>query len=332
MRVITLGTAGGPGWGRREDGTVRSGVATAIEVDGRVHLVDAGYGAGRQLVLAGFPADALETVLITHMHSDHLVDLPGIMLFSMWRLPLPPARTIPVIGPATGVLPRLWELAREEPTVITPHAPMPGIDETMRRLVSAFANDLNDRAFDTLRPSPLTWFEPREIPVPDEVGFDAVTASHPSMDPVVVHRGDDVTISATLVDHFPTAPAFAFRIDSAYGSAVVSGDTGPSSNLVRLARGADVLVHEALDFGSLERAYGPEEGWTPEVRSIVGHHRRAHTSPEDAVRIAEEAGVRRLVLNHLAPSRLSRTHWKGLIPATSIDVVVPEDLDIVEVG
>ena len=50
-----------------------------------------------------------------------------------------------------------------------------------------------------------------------------------------------------LVQHAPVFPAFGFRFDTPDGSVVFSGDTGPCDNVVRLARGADVLVHEVID-------------------------------------------------------------------------------------
>jgi ribonuclease BN (tRNA processing enzyme) len=55
-----------------------------------------------------------------------------------------------------------------------------------------------------------------------------------------------VRVTAAVVDHPPVVPSFAYRFDAADRSIVVSGDTAPSEALVALARGADVLVHEAL--------------------------------------------------------------------------------------
>ncbi|MCC5348697.1 MBL fold metallo-hydrolase, partial [Staphylococcus aureus] len=66
------------------------------------------------------------------------------------------------------------------------------------------------------------------------------------MKPVVFYEDDRVKVSATLVQHAPVFPSFAFRFDTEDGSVVFSGDTGPSENLVRMARGADVLVHEVI--------------------------------------------------------------------------------------
>ncbi len=64
---------------------------------------------------------------------------------------------------------------------------------------------------------------------------------------------DRVKVTAALVKHPPVEPSFAYRFDTADRSIVISGDTarrqagqGWCDDLLRLSRGADVLVHEAL--------------------------------------------------------------------------------------
>jgi ribonuclease BN (tRNA processing enzyme) len=74
--VVLLGTSGGPKWRQS-----RSGIATAVVVDGAVYLVDCGYGAGAQLVRAGLSPADLSAVLITHLHSDHTADLANLLLY-----------------------------------------------------------------------------------------------------------------------------------------------------------------------------------------------------------------------------------------------------------
>ena len=58
----------------------------------------------------------------------------------------------------------------------------------------------------------------------------------------VVLQQDGVVVNCALVDHPPVTPAFAYRLDTPDRSVVISGDTKPSDALIRLARGADVLV------------------------------------------------------------------------------------------
>lgn len=69
--------------------------------------------------------------------------------------------------------------------------------------------------------------------------------SHELMQGRVVMQDENVRVTSTLVDHPLVTPAFAYRFDGPDRSIVISGDTARSDNLVKLARGADVLVHEA---------------------------------------------------------------------------------------
>jgi ribonuclease BN (tRNA processing enzyme) len=105
-------------------------------------------------------------------------------------------------------------------------------------------------------------------------------------------------VTAALVHHPPTVPAFAYRFDAPDRSIVVSGDTTPSDNLIALARNADVLVHEALyDAAAVDRLIANVANASTLRRSILSHH----TTAEEAGRVAAAAGVGTLVLSHLIP-------------------------------
>lgn len=136
----------------------------------------------------------------------------------------------------------------------------------------------------------------------------------------------NVKVTSALVNHPPVVPAFAYRFDTADRSIVISGDTAPSQNLVSLAKGADVLVHEAMYLPGIDRMVARVPNATALKRSILSHH----TSAEDAGRIAQEAGVKMLVLSHFVPPDDStitdqmwidaaRTHFVG-------PVIVGKDL------
>ena len=92
-------------------------------------------------------------------------------------------------------------------------------------------------------------------------------------------------------------PSFAYRFDGADRSIVISGDTTPSDNLVQLAQGADILVHEALYPAAVDRLVSGVPNASDLKRSILSHH----TSAEDAGRVANSARVKTLVLSHPVP-------------------------------
>lgn len=113
-----------------------------------------------------------------------------------------------------------------------------------------------------------------------------------------VMSDDNVKVTAALVDHPPVVPAFGYRFDAADRSIVISGDTAPSDNVVRLARGADVLVHSVMFPPAIDRLVGRVPNAAKLKESILAHQ----TSAEDAGRIAQAAGVKTLVLSHLVPA------------------------------
>lgn len=112
-----------------------------------------------------------------------------------------------------------------------------------------------------------------------------------------VMRDDHVRVTSALVDHPPVVPAFAYRFDASDRSIVISGDTAPSENVVRLASGADVLVHSVMYPAAIDRLVSRVPNASALKASILAHQ----TSAEQAGRIAQAAGVKTLVLSHLVP-------------------------------
>jgi ribonuclease BN (tRNA processing enzyme) len=93
-----------------------------------------------------------------------------------------------------------------------------------------------------------------------------------------------------LVYHFPIWPTYAFRFDTHDGSVVFSGDTNPSKNLIRLARNADVLVHEVIDVAWIEALFPPAT--TAREDALKAHLLNSHNTIDDVGAIAEEATAR----------------------------------------
>jgi len=120
--------------------------------------------------------------------------------------------------------------------------------------------------------------------------------------PVVVLDAGGLRITAFPVGHAPVQPAVGYRFDYAGRSVVVSGDTVAGGTLAAQAKGADLLVHEALNpamVGVIEKALrGVGNARAAKIMSDIPDY---HTSPEDAARTAEAAKVRMLVLNHIVP-------------------------------
>jgi ribonuclease BN (tRNA processing enzyme) len=149
---------------------------------------------------------------------------------------------------------------------------------------------------------------------------------HELSQPGLVMRDDNVKVTCALVDHPPVRPALAYRFDTADRSIVISGDTNRSDNLVTLAQGADVLVHEALYVPAVDRLVAG----VPDAATLKKHIVDSHTAVEDCGRVAAAAGVKTLVLSHLVPADdpaiteqmwidAARRHFKG-------EIIVGRDL------
>lgn len=134
-----------------------------------------------------------------------------------------------------------------------------------------------------------------------------------------VFKDDRVRVTAALNEHPPIQYSFAYRFDTADRSIVISGDTRYSENVVKLARGADVLVHEVTS-----RAFWERPG-APQGPSVVRHILASHADAADVGRVANAAGVSTLVLTHFVPTEGPQTptdeqwiaavqqHFKGKI-------------------
>src|SRR4029077_7247185 len=112
----------------------------------------------------------------------------------------------------------------------------------------------------------------------------------------VLVKDERVTVRCAVVHHPMVPIALAYRLDGPDRSIVFSGDRTRTDSLIALARGADVLVHEVLypDVYT-EQAAG-------NARSVAKHILESHTPVEDVGRIAQEAGVKTLVLSHFVPA------------------------------
>ncbi len=135
-----------------------------------------------------------------------------------------------------------------------------------------------------------------------------------------VMHDEQVKVTSVLVDHPPVVPAFAYRFDGRERSIVISGDTAPSMNLVKLAKGADVLVHSAMYPAGIDRLVARVPNAEKLKASILAHQ----TSAEEAGRIAQDAGVKILVLSHFVPpddpqitdqmwADAAREHFRGTV-------------------
>jgi ribonuclease BN (tRNA processing enzyme) len=335
-RLVLLGTGGGG-----NPKFSRCGFANAVVVDDAVYVVDCGEGVHCQLWRAGLTVNpvfapgrpSVRALFVTHLHADHIMDLANLFQGS-W-----PPPTIDVYGPTPAGLPIAEFPPGASRPLAFPDDPTPGMRATVGHLMRSFAYNINLRIADEGRINVADSLRVHEIGVggdgcvPDiDLGVlgdgSSPAAAAPSMEPVVIYPEDDhgVRVSATLVQHAPLFPAFGFRFDTPQGSVVFSGDTGPCENVVRLARGVDVLVHEVIEVDRLMERVSR----LPNRDAVRNHLAGAHSSPEQVGAIATQAGVPTLVLSHLVPGDLEPTvdAWEARVrPHFDGGVVCGVDLD-----
>ena len=319
--LVLLGVAGGPTWYGKES---PHGISSALMVDGKAYIVDLGSGAFRQIRRAGIKPGDEAAVFFTHLHTDHVIDLASLLMYD------PSARRrakahLQIFGPGKrGVLPPLAEGVKNDVT-IHPDNPNAGTEDLVNAMLQGMAADLNIRVRSEGVPDVRQFFKAHDIPLPDGVVKDPNRDPAPPMEPFPVWEDARVKVSAILVPHGLVFPNFAYRFDTRYGSVVFSGDTAASENLVKLARGADVLVHEAIDPEWVGHIVGPKP-WNARQQALAKQLLEAHATPREVGEIATRAGVRRLVLSHLVPGDAPREHWEQARETFAGPVVVGEDL------
>lgn len=177
----------------------------------------------------------------------------------------------------------------------------------LRRMLEPYDEDLAVRAAHT----------GRSLPAPGIVEFA------PSPEPSEVLRVGPVVVGSRLVHHQPVEPAVCYRIETPDGVVVVSGDTRVCDEVEELARGCDVLVHEAFRVGDFVERTGDES-----ARVVGDYH--AETVAVGAMARRADPGV--LMLTHMTPSprtAADRAAFEADIRAGGYEgpVMVCDDLD-----
>lgn len=272
----------------------RAGPCVAVFAAGRFYVVDTGLGSWENFAIWRIAGERVGAIFYTHFHSDHIAEL------GEWNL-------------------QTWAAGRRDPLrVVGPR----GVERVVAGFAEAYALDSGYRTAhhgpDTMNP------ERGEMNAqPFDLAADQPTGT-------VVFEENGLVVRAFAVDHAPIEPAVGYRFDYKGRSLVVSGDTVRAESLVTASRGADVLFHEAqanflVEILAEEAAAAGRTSYARIMKDIPSYH----TSPVQAAEIANDAGVKLLVLYHLTPpppNRLvERIFLRGVADVRSDGVVLSRD-------
>ena len=280
--------------------------ALMVHREGEAFLFDCGEGTQRQMMryAAGF---TVADLFITHYHADHTLGIPGLLRTMGLQ-----GRTdeLRIHGPAGAgrVLGELVALGMERPKFPVEIIEVTPGDRLDRGEFAIEVGEARHKGkalcFALAEHERLGRFDParaRALGIPEGPLWGRI------------HRGEPVTLDGGRV----VAPGELVGPPRPGRRIAISGDTTPCPGVLELARGADLLVHEATFGGDeLERAR--------ETR---------HATARQAAEVAAEAGAARLVLTHIS-ARYSREAPELLEEAREVfaETAVARDGMVVEVG
>jgi ribonuclease BN (tRNA processing enzyme) len=172
---------------------------------GRV-LVDAGGGTFLRFGQAGGRLEDLSLMAISHLHPDHVSDLPALL----WLSNLARKEPLPIVGPAAGPV-------------------TPDFQAFLQRLF-----DEKSGAFPllggTLRGAGMG------------VPLDAKSVDAARLEPLTVFEQAGISVTALGVPH-ANVPSLAYKVQTGSGTIVFGSDqTGTNPHFITFAQGADILV------------------------------------------------------------------------------------------
>ncbi len=257
----------------------RFGPALAIVVNEQPYLVDFGAGVVRRAAAAyeqgiyGLAPHLLNRAFLTHLHSDHTVGYPDLILTP-------------------------WVSGRETPLQV--YGPR-GVKAMTEHILRAYEADIEQR---------LNGLEPA-----NEIGYQVEPHE---IKPGLVYEDEYVEVHAFSVTH-GTFEAYGYKFVCPDRTIVVSGDTCKHANVVKAAKGCDVLVHEVCSgIGVQFRS----EAWRT-------YHSTYHTLGHELAEIATRSRPGLVVLTHQLFQGVSEAELLLEIRADyDGPVVSAKDLDI----
>ena len=226
-----------------------------------------GDGLTRTLDSMNLPINLIDTVFLTHYHSDHVNDLGHLINHT-------------------------WVQGRQRPIHVY------GPDD-VKDQVKGFAK-ASDLDID-IRSGGLAGLNPDlAVGVPHKFKYPEDGS------PLEVWSENGIVVKVFKNDHYDVEISCGYRVEYAGRVVVISGDTIYCQSVIDNSIGADMLIHEATNKTMGERAACLAETNIPapqgpylafRIRAAIAHH----IDTLEVAEVAEQAGVDRLVLTHIVP-------------------------------
>lgn len=226
----------------------RFGGSTLVEVGGEKLLFDAGRGSSMRLLQLGIEAGEINKMFFTHLHHDHTIGFPDILI--------------------TGSVPIPGMGGRQEALQVWGPS---GTQNMIDGFYQAYEKDLTNR---------------QSVAKSKASGLD--TDVH-EFEEGVIYNHNGVEVFAFEVDHGSMKPSFGFRINYDGKSVVIAGDTTYSENLIKHAKGTDLMIHEVIVTES------DDEVESNTFNSIASYH----STPEQAAEVFKAVNPKLAVYTHI---------------------------------
>lgn len=263
----------------------RAKTCIGVFADGQMLLFDTGAGSWRNIANWDLPVSSLRHIFLTHFHSDHIADLDEANVQS-------------------------WIFGRSVPLMV--HGPT-GVTQVVEGYNQALAPDLQYRnVYGTQAHFPKAAGKMLAAPFQTSPGKRTL-----------IYRRGSLRVWAFPVDHRPVVPAVGYVVEYGDRKVVISGDTRKIPLMSEMARGADILFHEAgsARLSKIMEEAAREDG-NRRMAFIMHKAGDYHTRAEDIASFATKGGPKRIIMYHLAPPPgswpLRRIFLRGMPSTVSI--------------
>ena len=240
----------------------RFGPSSLVSTNKTKILVDCGSGVTQRLDQSKISSAKIDALFLTHLHSDHVVDLYQLIISSWHSYKMNPWK---IYGPK-------------------------GTKKFVKKLMN-------------------TWKDERELRIKYEArqsieAFKINVIEFGSIGNISIK---DIKVRYFEVDHKPVKYAYGFNFFHKNKKLTISGDTRPCENIMKYGQLSNVLLHEVFIDGEI--------GSISKMRTSKTLHnvRNYHTPSNIVGKVAKLTKCKKLVLNHLVPTKFNEKKLKKIV-------------------